>query len=399
MNLRHESRHDPWTAGTALALVAWLCLAPLATVSAQTAPLPGPDFVDPTTGVLPDGRFHALIRQEVPSSGHELRVSGARWTGSAVEIQISTDRDPLVPDLPVVTTRIVPVTVANLPAGSYLVRVGSSQVAVTVPEVRRFRQPMSARWWPSDPADLDRLWLLFERPDECADYRLVQFTAATESGEAYLLVEELPIACPPPGEPPQLAAVAIGHVDPGDYKVALTILRGADQPSPNPSRYDGLIDLHVGDTFSPRIGGTWYDPAQSGHGISLEIIDDGRMLLYWFTFDEQGDPAWLIAEGHPNGRGVRLAAQTVSGGFFPPDLDPDLIVRHEWGTIDLSFDLCDRGSMNWDTGFPGFRSGSMPLQRLTGRAADGCRAEPSMVERLPDWYQGGGSFVRLPSID
>ncbi len=398
MKHRHETRCGPRAATTSLTLLGCLCLAPLATLSAQT-PLPSPGFVDPTIGVLPDGRFHALIRQEVPSSGHELRVTGARWTGSAVEIQTSAVRDPLVPDLPVVSTKIVPVTVANLPAGSYPVRVGSTQVAVTVPEMRRFRQPMSARWWPAEPADLDRLWLLFERPDECADYRLVHFTAAADSGEAYLLVEELPTACPSASEPPQLAAIAIGHVDPGDYKVALTIQRAGDEPDANPAHYDALIDLHVGEGLSPRIGGTWYDPSQSGQGVTLEVIDDGRVLLYWFTFDEQGAPAWLIAEGHPANRGVRLFAQTVSGGFFPPNLDPDLITRHDWGTIDLDFQQCDRGSMSWETGFSGFRSGSIPLQRLTGRGTDGCLAEPSVVERLPDWYQGNGSFVRLPSID
>lgn len=399
MNRTHESRHDPWSVGASLKLLIWLCLVPLATASAQTAPLPSPDFLDPTTGVLPDGRFHALIRQEVPSSGHELRVTGARWTGSAVEIQISAERDPRIPDLQVVTTKIVPVTVANLPSGSYPVRVGSAQVAVTVPEQRRFRQPMAARWWPADPADLDRLWLLFERPNECADYRLVEFTAAAETGEAYLLVEELPTACPPPGEAPQLAAIAIGHVDPGDYRVALTIQREGDQPDPDRSHYDGLIDLHVSDTISPRIGGTWYDPAQSGQGITVELIDDGRVLLYWFTFDDQGDPAWLIAEGHPNARDIRLFAQTVSGGLFPPNLDPDLIDRRDWGSIDLTFDQCDRGSMRWETSAAGFRSGSMPLQRLTGRASDGCNAEPSVIDLLPPWYQGNGSFVRLSAPD
>lgn len=400
--LEHASERQPvhpsWRQRRAAAIAVCLCLAsPLG--FAQTDPLTGPEFIDATAGVLPDGRFHALIQMQVPSSGHELRVTGARRAGDAIEVQVVAERDPAIPDLPAIMTKRLPVTLENLPPGDYAVRVGDDEIAVAVPEERRFRQPMTARWWPAEPSGLDPLWLVFEPREVCADYQLVQFSASPTSRYADLLLREVPAPCPAANEPPRLAAIPVGQVDPGDYTVTMTILRDGEQGGVGSIPHDAVLALHVGDGFSPTLGGTWYDPAQSGHGVTFEVIEDGRVLLYWFTFDTEGRPAWVMAEGHPAARGVTLSAHITSGGFFPPFMDPDQVQRHPWGQIELSFDRCDRGTMNWRSDQAGFRNGSMPLERLTERAGDGCHSEPSPVELLPDWYQGPGSFVRLAAGD
>lgn len=44
----------------------------------------------------------------------------------------------------------------------------------------------------------------------------------------------------------------------------------------------------------PGHSAMWYDPARDGEGWMLEILADDRAVLYWFTFDEAGNPRWLV---------------------------------------------------------------------------------------------------------
>jgi len=43
--------------------------------------------------------------------------------------------------------------------------------------------------------------------------------------------------------------------------------------------------------------GWWWDPAQSGSGISIELHAKGKypIFLGWFTYDGNGDPVWYVA--------------------------------------------------------------------------------------------------------
>ena len=45
--------------------------------------------------------------------------------------------------------------------------------------------------------------------------------------------------------------------------------------------------------------GAWYNRERSGEGFVVEVLPDGRAVVYWFTYtpDGSGDQAWMIGQG------------------------------------------------------------------------------------------------------
>jgi hypothetical protein len=42
--------------------------------------------------------------------------------------------------------------------------------------------------------------------------------------------------------------------------------------------------------------GSWYNPEQSGSGLTVEI-QNGVLLAYYFGYDDEGNPEWLMLSG------------------------------------------------------------------------------------------------------
>lgn len=123
-----------------------------------------------------------------------------------------------------------------------------------------------------------------------------------------------------------------------------------------------------GDDFmvNPSMSASWFNPAESGHGIMIHLLDANTAWMCWFTFTLNGEPAWICALGTVEGDTLVFEdAFTIEGGAFPPNYDPELIEEVPWGTITVKFTDCDNGTMTWVTNIPGFTSGTMPLIRLT----------------------------------
>ena len=125
-----------------------------------------------------------------------------------------------------------------------------------------------------------------------------------------------------------------------------------------PVVFDGSIDA----TFT----GSWYDPAQSGQGLFLEVLPDHRMLAFWFTFDPAGmQQAWLVGTGTYTGNVATIDSVAMpSGGRWIPNFDATKIVDNTWGLMTLTFDGYDHGKVEFKSVL-GYGTGSMNLQRLT----------------------------------
>jgi hypothetical protein len=121
-----------------------------------------------------------------------------------------------------------------------------------------------------------------------------------------------------------------------------------------------------GTPVNPSMSASWYNSAESGHGIMLDLLDATQAWMCWFTFDLDGNASWICALGNISGDTIVFAnAFTVEGGAFPPLFDPQQIAEVPWGSITLEFSGCNSATMSWTTTVPGFQSGNMPLQRLT----------------------------------
>ncbi len=141
------------------------------------------------------------------------------------------------------------------------------------------------------------------------------------------------------------------------------------------------------------ISGAWYNPAQSGHGLSVELLDHDRALVFWYVYDAQGNPVFLYIEGQVVGRridGIARAPRGMRFGVF----DPATLAVPIWGQVSLDFTDCTRATLRWNSFSPEYGTGEMPLYRLASLATLPCSLPPLNTVRS-GLYEGilirGGS--------
>lgn len=129
--------------------------------------------------------------------------------------------------------------------------------------------------------------------------------------------------------------------------------------------------------IGPGITGSWYNPNQSGHGFSIEVLPNNQLLAYWYVYapPPQGGQAWIVASGTYNGNSAsNLTAfwEVGSGGLFPPAFNPNALQEQRWGTISFTFSDCSHGTASWQPAIAGYSAGSMSISRLTMPAGLSC---------------------------
>jgi hypothetical protein len=179
--------------------------------------------------------------------------------------------------------------------------------------------------------------------------------------------------------------IAAGHqpsVDDLQAGCSAAMAQGAS----GPCRYDASIQVPTFDSqvrpreastappVDSRYSGQWGSPDRNGEGIALEVLDDGRALVYMFTYPPPGaagKQAWLIGVGDVLGNGIEFS--DVQRSSLAAD---GLLQSAHWGRIGLVFDDCNRGSMRWD-GPADWGSLEVPLTRITSLQGRDCGADPA----------------------
>ncbi|MEN1728735.1 MAG: hypothetical protein AAGJ52_09865 [Pseudomonadota bacterium] len=115
------------------------------------------------------------------------------------------------------------------------------------------------------------------------------------------------------------------------------------------------------------ISGAWFSPERSGEGFVVEVIEDGRGVVYWFTYtaDGTGQQAWLTADGTFNG--TTLVLDTLFqpiGARYGEGFDRDAILLQDWGSLTLEFDNDSAGSARFASLDAQFGTGEFNLERL-----------------------------------
>ena len=118
--------------------------------------------------------------------------------------------------------------------------------------------------------------------------------------------------------------------------------------------------------------GSWFDPDASGQGLVLEVLRGNKGnqgLVYWYTFDDEGNPLWALGVGRIFQNTVTVDMETAHGPDFE-NFDPQDLVLTYFATITLTFDSCDTGTLEWEG--PGIGTGELNLIRLTELADSSC---------------------------
>ncbi len=118
--------------------------------------------------------------------------------------------------------------------------------------------------------------------------------------------------------------------------------------------------------IGPGMTGAWFDPAQSGHGIFVEVLPHNRFQAWWFAFNPAGTQrAWFGGVGTYSGTTATITnVFQPTGGRWIPNFNPNQVVNNRWGTLSFTFSDCTHGKVDFAS-TSGYGTGSMNLTRLT----------------------------------
>jgi len=141
--------------------------------------------------------------------------------------------------------------------------------------------------------------------------------------------------------------------------------------------------------LEPGITSSWFDPSHDGEGFMLEMLADNVAVMFWFTYDAEGEQDWYVAKGDVRAnRIVFPKLYRVSGGEFGPGFDPDKVIREVVGSASFIWSGCDQGSMSYKIGTQHGRLQLSRLTRLMGLECGIPRLSPIREEALlsGSWY-------------
>lgn len=137
----------------------------------------------------------------------------------------------------------------------------------------------------------------------------------------------------------------------------------------------------------PEYSGAWFNPDQSGHGFSIEVLSAERSVIFWYAYDPFGDPIFLYGDATNVGNTLQVDVYYLQGMVWG-EFDPETNEMLDWGTLRITFHDCTNATLEYDSileyeSGEAFGSGEMPLVRLASIDGFKCSDYP-----LSGIYQG-----------
>jgi hypothetical protein len=130
-----------------------------------------------------------------------------------------------------------------------------------------------------------------------------------------------------------------------------------------------------GMTVSPTHTGSWYNPSQDGHGLAVEVLDSETTVIYWFVYDTEGNPIFLLTDATNNGSIASGTTYYYSGMKFG-EFNPDDNNQQVWGQASLTIHTCSSATWEYSSTDPAFGSGSIHMEKLAEVEGVKCVDEP-----------------------
>jgi len=150
-------------------------------------------------------------------------------------------------------------------------------------------------------------------------------------------------------------------------ELGLVVATAGDNYDYNGPDVDALL-LSLLPSMNPRLdqrfNGAWYDPDTDGQGFSLEVQENGAVVSFWYTYDEEGSQRWFLLQGNVSDGEAAVTIYETSGGVF---LQGDPYNLDEWGSGQFRAIDCDHISLEIDSNEI---STTIPLTRLSGVCFD-----------------------------
>ena len=153
-----------------------------------------------------------------------------------------------------------------------------------------------------------------------------------------------------------------------------------------------------------RFSGAWFDSGHEGEGFIVEILEDKRALVYWFTYQGDGAQHWMLGVGEVEGNRITVSElMDTSGGRFGANFDPDDVVLKTVGALSLSFLDCTTALVNYSVDENGAHQATSRLTHVYGHGCDSDAPAPDSSGINGSWYDpshnGEGFIVEQISHD
>jgi hypothetical protein len=128
-------------------------------------------------------------------------------------------------------------------------------------------------------------------------------------------------------------------------------------------------------TIDPTISGSWYNADQSGHGLSIEYVDENTTVIYWYVYTPDGQATFLVTAAQNQDMTASGTAFIQEGMRFG-DFDPGNLSQEEWGSVSVTYNACDSITLEFDAALPGYESGLIEMQKLVSIEGVKCADNP-----------------------
>ena len=119
--------------------------------------------------------------------------------------------------------------------------------------------------------------------------------------------------------------------------------------------------------------GAFVDPTHGGEGWVIEPFSATQAGAYWFTYDANGEQAWLLGIGTLEGNRLVIdGTLRPVGTNFGSGFDAARVERTSWGRVEFEFGSCNTTTVRYTSAAEGFGNGTLTAQRLTKLASATC---------------------------
>ena len=119
-----------------------------------------------------------------------------------------------------------------------------------------------------------------------------------------------------------------------------------------------------------QYSGAWFDPSHDGEGFIIEVLEDQKAIVYWFTYQFDGSQRWMLGVGDVKDNRIEIAdLLDTRGGRFGKNFNPDDVVLEKVGSMTLSFLDCSTALVNYSVDNIGGQQTHSRLTQVFGHKA------------------------------
>ena len=146
------------------------------------------------------------------------------------------------------------------------------------------------------------------------------------------------------------------------------------------TRLTNLVDPEQDGNLPSGMSAIWFDPETNGQGWFVEVLSSTEALVYWFTYDDNGNQAWSLGVGDIVGTTIQVPEMLAGKGTrFGSQFNTNDITLEPAALLALEYTDCNSGEVSILTA-DGTVSLSYPMVRLTALEGHDCTGFPGFED-------------------